>query len=194
MKIFLLLCFLSLPVAAQNCFLNDYPGLTKDQSATLQECINSAADYSTISIAMTGTPGRMPHVRVNRTIRVNGRYNLAIECPGGHTMSAGAPGFYWGGSDGGTVLNTSGSSAIRIEHCNFVSGLPSNAGGTGGANILIDVDISSTVGSTVTTTEHAYDDLGLSANGMNPDFVAIRFSLWNASSGRGNYSPTSTAV
>src|SRR5258708_28258468 len=75
--------------------------------------MDSAADYSTISIAMTGTPGRMPHVRVDQTIRVNGRYNLAIECPGGHTMSAGAPGFYWGGVDGATVLNTSGSSAVR---------------------------------------------------------------------------------
>jgi hypothetical protein len=168
--------FLSLPIAAQTCVLNDDPGLTVDQSAALQGCINSATDYSTISIVANGAPGHAPHVRVDQTISVNGRYNLAIECPGGHAMSTGAPGFYWGGPDGGTVLNTSGSSAVRIQHCNLFSGLPQNAGGTGGADILIDADISSTVGSHVTTTEHLYDDLGLSANGMNPNFVAVRFS------------------
>ncbi len=175
-KVLLTLSLIGVPLAAQTCALVDNPALTIDQSAALQSCIDSAPDYSTVSISMAQFQGRMPHVRLDRTIRVNGRYNLAIECSGGHTMSAGAPGFYWGGLDGATVLNTSGSSAVRIEHCNFFSGLPVNAGGTGGANILIDVDISSTVSSNVTTTDHTYNDLGLSANGMNPNFTAIRFS------------------
>src|SRR5258708_35403562 len=175
-KVLLTLSLMAAPLAAQTCALADNPALTIVQSAALQSCIDSAPDYSTVSISMAQFQGRMPHVRLDRTIRVNGRYNLAIECSGGHTMSAGAPGFYWGGLDGATVLNTSGSSAVRIEHCNFFSGLTVNAGGTGGAYILIEGDISSTVSSNVTTTDHTYNDLGLSANGMNPNFTAIRFS------------------
>jgi hypothetical protein len=163
MKILLLITLWAGILAAQTCNLTDDPALILDQSAALQACINGARDYSTITFGST-----MPHVRVNQTIRINGRFNLAIECPGGHAMSAGAPGFYWGGASGGTLLNTSGSSAVRIEHCNLFS--------QDGSNILIDADISSTVGSNVTTTEHLYNDLGLTAFAANPNFVAIRFS------------------
>jgi hypothetical protein len=174
----LVVIFLALPLAAQNCLLTDDPGLTVDQSASLQHCLDSAADYSTVLISTSGKPGSMPHVRLDRTVKLNGRYTLSVECPGGHFLGpTNAPGFYWGGVDGGTMVNASGSSGLRLfQHCNFFSGLPRNAGSTGGANILIDIDTSKTVGSSVTTTDDTLDDLGLTANGMNPSFVGIRFS------------------
>src|SRR6266566_735007 len=148
-----ILAFFASAVYGQTCIFADDPNLVIDQSATLQGCINSALDYSTINVT-DPTRSHAPHVRINQTIRINGRHSLAIECPGGHAMSAGAPGFYWGGPDGGTMVNTRGST-VRIEHCNFFAGLHSS----GGANVLIDADISATVG--VTAIEHRYSDLGL---------------------------------
>src|SRR5260370_36105445 len=153
-KVLLTLSLIGVPLAAETCALVDNPALIIDQSAGLPSCIDSAPDYSTVSISMAQFQGRMPHVRLDRTIRVNGRYNLAIECSGGHTMSAGAPGFYWGGLDGATVLNTSGSSAVRIEHCNFFSGLPANACAPRGAHIPLHLDLSGTVSSNLPPTDH----------------------------------------
>ena len=150
MNSLLALISLTLHLAAQTCLLTDDPSLTVDQSASLQHCLNTAADYSTVLVSTSGKPGSMPHVRLDHTINLNGRYTLSVECPGGHFLGpTNAPGFYWGGADGGTMVNASGSSELRLfQHCNFFSGLPRNAGGPGGANILIDIDTSRTVGST----------------------------------------------
>jgi hypothetical protein len=56
MNSLLVLIFLTPPLVAQTCLLTDDPSLTVDQSACLQHCLNSAADYSTVLVSTSGKP------------------------------------------------------------------------------------------------------------------------------------------
>jgi len=178
MKKLLLLILFALPIFAQ--MYAKLPAATTcnvvgdrmtDDTAAIQACINAAPDDSEV-VFPSGVL-----MKITTTLHVDGRYGLSIRGQtgvfGGPSAATPAPSFYWAGPDGGTMMTVNRSDNLVVSNLTFFT---SNGylGGTGGANVGIDVD--RTLPSGGTGTNDRFEKISIISGTQNPNFQGIRFA------------------
>jgi hypothetical protein len=158
-----------------------------DDTAAIQACINATPDDSELIFPAFAT------MKITATVTANGRYGIKFkglaERFGGPSATTPMPGFYWFGPDGGTMVDFN-----RCDNCGSEGLLYFNApgyiGGTGGANIALNVD--QTVPPPGTSTADLFERNSFVSGTQNPNFVGIMFAAYStvnveAMTVRGNF-------
>jgi hypothetical protein len=152
-------------------FCNVAGNQSTDDTATIQACINNAPDDSQI-VFRSGA-----RMKITSTINIHNRYGLLLVGQmgrfGGPSAGTPAPTFYWYGADGGKMFDLDRADNIIIRSLVFFNST-GYVGGTGGANILINVD--QTLSPPGTTTADQFEKISLISGTANPNFQGILFS------------------
>lgn len=155
--------------SASNC--NVVGDKSTDDTAAIQACLDAAPDDSMI-VFPSGAK-----MKITSTINIHNRYGLLLWGQmgrfGGPSANTAAPTFYWYGADGGKMFDLDRADNIVILSLTFFAST-GYVGGTGGANIGINVDM--TISGSATTTYCQFERVTVVSGTANPNFQAILFA------------------